>query len=102
MGDSGQCYICAVTLLSDHGRMVQARTAVPVWTKHVACAVCAKKVADRGEALIYRQDEWVTVRIAVRELEKEEVGQEPYSGQPGDFKEPFSSGRARFGGTLSP
>lgn len=80
MAVPGQCFICAITMLSDHGRMVHARTASPIWTKEVACAVCAKKVADQGEALIYRQDEWVTVRIAVEER----------------------AGSARLGGTLSP
>ena len=55
--------MCACTVRFDRVVEGVSRTAVPTWIPVMLCPICAKKVREVGEALIYRADEWVTVRL---------------------------------------
>lgn len=63
MSEGRQCFCCAWEIGKGDVIHGEARTGVPDWKSVVLCGVCANKIRSQDEALIYRGDEWVNVRV---------------------------------------
>lgn len=63
MSDMTRCFCCAWAFRPGTGITGRARAGEPDWRSVVLCGVCADKIRSQDEALIYRGDEWVNVRV---------------------------------------
>ncbi len=58
-----ECFVCAWELKGTEPVAAQARTAETAWREVALCGICAGKMRREGGTLIYKGDEWVTVRV---------------------------------------
>ena len=63
MGTERECFVCGIGLGTGGGVEGQARTEAPAWMRVVLCVMCSVRVKAVGQALIYQNEDWHTVRV---------------------------------------
>lgn len=72
MGELARCFRCGWAFGRTEPVPAAYRTAEPEWRQAVLCGPCANRLRGCGGVLIYRGDEWVTVRVLNGDMQVEE------------------------------